>query len=122
LLSASTVYHDKGQQMKDPSRTKVELIAEVSDLKQKIKKLEKSDAKRKHVEEALRASEENFRRSLDESPLGVRIVTTEGETIYANRAILEIYGYESIEELRTTPVKNRYTPESYAEFKKKKKT
>jgi len=71
---------------------------------------------RKRVEEALRQSEENFRRSLDDSPLGVRIVTVEGETIYANRVILDIYGYDSIEELNTTPVKKRYSPESYAEF------
>jgi PAS domain S-box-containing protein len=71
---------------------------------------------RKRTEEALRRAEENFRCTLDDSPLGVRIVTAEGETIYANRAILDIYGYDSIEELKTTPVKNRYTPESYAEF------
>ena len=43
-------------------------------------------------------------------------MTSDGETIYANRAILDIYGYDSIEELNTTPVKKRYTPESYAEF------
>jgi PAS domain S-box-containing protein len=72
---------------------------------------------RKQAEKALRESEENFHRSLDDSPLGVRIVTIEGETIYANRAILDIYGYDSVEELRKTPTKNRYTPQSYAEFK-----
>jgi PAS domain S-box-containing protein len=78
---------------------------------------------RKHAEsqreaalEALRLSEENFRRSLEDLPLGVRIVTIEGETIYANQAILDIYGYDSIEELKGTPLKNRYIPESYAEF------
>ncbi len=71
---------------------------------------------RKRAEKALRESEENFRRSLDDSPLGMRIVTIEGETVYANRAMLNIYGYDSIEELRTVPVKKRYTPESYAEF------
>ncbi len=71
---------------------------------------------RKLMEDVLRASEENFRRSLEDSPLGVRIVTIEGETVYANRAMLNIYGYDSIEELRTTPVKKRYTPESCAEF------
>ena len=70
----------------------------------------------KQAEEALHRTEENFHRSLDDSPLGVRIVTTEGETLYANWAMLNIYGYDSIEELRTTPVKERYTPESYAEF------
>src|SRR4030043_1889623 len=74
---------------------------------------------RRQAEEALRRSEENFRRSLDDSPLGVRIVTAEGETIYANRAILDMYAYDSIEELKTTPLKKRYTPESYAEFQKR---
>jgi PAS domain S-box-containing protein len=72
---------------------------------------------RKQAEEALRRSEENFRLSLEGSPLGARIVTVEGETIYANRAILDIYGFDSIEELKTTPVEKRYTPESYAEFR-----
>jgi PAS domain S-box-containing protein len=76
---------------------------------------------RKQAEEKLRESEENFRRSLDDSPLGVRIVTIEGETVYANRAMLNIYGYDSIEELRTTHLKERYTPESYAEFQIRKK-
>ena len=74
----------------------------------------------KQSEEALRKSEENFRLSLDESPLGVRIVTAEGETLYANRAIVDIYGYDSIEELRGAPLKKLYTPESYAEFKIRK--
>jgi PAS domain S-box-containing protein len=76
---------------------------------------------RKLAEEALHRTEENFRRSLDDSPLGVRVVTTKGETLYANRSMLNIYGYDSIEELRTTPVKERYTLESYAEFKIRRK-
>ena len=71
---------------------------------------------RERAEEALRQAEENFRRSLDESPLGMRIVSADGETLYANRAILDIYGYAGIEELKTTPIKKRYTPESFAEF------
>ena len=71
---------------------------------------------RKRAEEMLRRSEENFRNSLDDSPMGVRIVTEEGKTIYANRAILNIYGYDSMEDLKTTPVEKRYTPESHADF------
>jgi len=102
--------------MHDPSTT---LIEENALLKQRIQELELSDSERRQ-EEALRESEENFRRSLDESPLGVRIVTIEGETIYANRAILDIYGYDSVEELRTTPLTERYTPGSYAEFQIRK--
>lgn len=71
---------------------------------------------RLRAEDAVRRSEENFRRSLDESPLGVRIVTTEGETLYVNRALLDIYGYENMGELNSTSVADRYTPESYLDF------
>ena len=71
---------------------------------------------RKKIEDELRASESNFRHSLDDSPLGVRISTIEGETIYANRAILDIYGYDNIEELKKMSIKDRYAPESYAEW------
>ena len=75
---------------------------------------------RKQMEESLRKSEENFRRSLDDSPLGVLIATAEDEIIYANQASLDIYGYDSVEELKRIPLKERYTPESYPEFKIRK--
>ena len=70
----------------------------------------------KRAEEAHLRAEENYRRSLDDSPLGVRIVTAEGDTLYANKAILDLYGFDSLEELNKTPLKNRYTPQSYAEY------
>jgi PAS domain S-box-containing protein len=76
---------------------------------------------RKQIEDELRASESNFRHSLDESPLGVRISNEEGETIYANRTTLDIYGYDSIEELKKISVKDRYTPQTYAEYEARKK-
>lgn len=71
---------------------------------------------RKRSEAALLASEKNFHRSLDESPLGIRILTKEGETLYVNRATLEIFGYDSIEEWQATPAVKRYTEQSYLEF------
>jgi len=74
---------------------------------------------RKQMEDALRKSEENFRHSLDDSPLGVRIVTEEGETLYANQAILDIYGYTYVDELKNTPLHKRYTAESYADFQQR---
>ena len=75
---------------------------------------------RKRMENELRLREQNFRQSLDNSPLGVRISTLAGETIYANRTILDIYGYESIEELKKTPIQDRYTPESYSAWQVRK--
>ncbi|MFH0758224.1 MAG: PAS domain-containing sensor histidine kinase [Bacteroidota bacterium] len=58
---------------------------------------------------------DNFRQSMDDAPIGMRIVSQEGNTIYANQAILDYYGYESLEELQKTPLKKRYTPQSYAQ-------
>jgi len=53
----------------------------------------------------LRASEANFHNSMENSPLGIRIVSEVGETLYTNRAFLDIYGYESMEEFNTTRLK-----------------
>jgi PAS domain S-box-containing protein len=71
---------------------------------------------RKRAEDELQRSKNNFHRSLDESPLGVRILSPKGEILYANQAILDIYGYNSIEELQNIPANKRYTPESYTDF------
>ncbi len=70
----------------------------------------------KRAEETLKKSEENFRRFLDDSPLGARIVSEAGDTIYVNRALLDIYGYTDISELQTMTAQERYTPESYAQY------
>jgi PAS domain S-box-containing protein len=62
----------------------------------------------------IRASEENFRNSLDNSPLGIRIVSADGKTTYANQALLDIYGYSSAAEIDSIPYSTLYTPETYA--------
>jgi PAS domain S-box-containing protein len=75
---------------------------------------------RKEMEKALRDSEKNFRNSLYSSPLGVRIVSAKGELLYANRAILDMCGYDSVEELRETPLSKLDTPESYQQHLERK--
>ncbi|HEY41833.1 MAG TPA: PAS domain S-box protein [Dehalococcoidia bacterium] len=75
---------------------------------------------RKEMEKALRDSEKNFRNSIYSSPLGIRIVSAEGELLYANRAILDMCGYDSVEELRETPLSKLYTPESYQQHLERK--
>jgi len=75
---------------------------------------------RKRAEEALLQSEENFHRSISESALGIHIISSEGETIYVNKAFLDIYKINSLEEFRSIPAINRYTPESYAQHQERK--
>jgi PAS domain S-box-containing protein/putative nucleotidyltransferase with HDIG domain len=84
-------------------------------LREAIIRREKTNA-----EKMLELSRENFRHSLDDSPLGVRIVTAAGDLIYTNQEMLNIYGYDSIEELKTTSREKRYTPESYAAYQIRK--
>ena len=68
-----------------------------------------SELKKAYVE-----SEENFHNTFEACPLGIRVVTAEGDLIYANRAILDISGYKTLEELGAVPRAKFYTPESYA--------
>ena len=71
---------------------------------------------RKQAEEALKASEQNFRNSLDNSPVGIRISDRNDDTLYANQAFLNVFGYENIEELKASPPLKHYTPAAYADF------
>jgi PAS domain S-box-containing protein len=70
---------------------------------------------RKQAEEALRRSEQNFRDSLENSPLGIRVFDESGKTLFINRALLDMWGYSTVEELEAVPRKQRYTPQSYPE-------
>ncbi len=69
---------------------------------------------RKQTEEALLTSEENFHRSMEDSPLGIRIANEENELLYANKAVMYTWGYNSLEEMKAVPLSKRFTPESYA--------
>lgn len=75
---------------------------------------------RKEIETKLLESEINFRRSIAESPVGIRIVSVDEKTVYANKAFLDIYEFETLEEFTNTPAKNRYTPESYIQHLQRK--
>jgi PAS domain S-box-containing protein len=70
----------------------------------------------KQAQESMKASEQNFRNSLDSSSIGIRIVDIDGHTLYLNQMFLNIFGYENIEEVRSHPPHEHYTPEAYADY------
>ncbi|MFC1954875.1 PAS domain S-box protein [Chloroflexota bacterium] len=84
---------------------------------------------RKQADENLQKSEENFRRSMDNSPLGITIIGNvreypdgdRPEILYANKAILDMYGYSGTEEINSKPLKERFTPKTVAEMEEKTK-
>jgi PAS domain S-box-containing protein len=69
-------------------------------------------SERKKAEDALRVSEHNFRRSLDDSPLGIRIVSRGGKTLYVNQSFLDLFEYADINEMKTSHITDRYTKKS----------
>jgi len=75
---------------------------------------------KQQMEQNLLQSEENFRQSLASSPLGIRIVDIQGQTVYANQAFLDIFDIKTLGEFTSVPSVNRYTPDSYIEHLKRK--
>ncbi len=62
----------------------------------------------RRMEEALRASEEKYRSLVDNAPIGISVNTPDGKRFEANKAILDLYGYESREEFLNTNVIDVY--------------
>ena len=67
---------------------------------------------RKIVEQVLQSSERSLHNTLDSSPMGIYIIDADLNTLYANQALLDMFGYENIEEIRTKPLDEHYTAES----------
>lgn len=78
---------------------------------------------RKVSERALIQSEENFRRSMDESPLGVRVVSPDDKTLYVNSAMLRIIGVDNYVDFANQRFSGLYTEESikYHTLRKEKR-
>ena len=57
----------------------------------------------KIMEDALRESEENYRNSLDDSPLAIMVNKARGDIVYANQAAVDLFGYRDMEEMKNTP-------------------
>ena len=72
----------------------------------------KDITEQKKYEEALIQSEKNFRKVLDESPLGIRITDLKETNVYVNDALLEIYG-GTADDFISFQFSSVYTPESY---------
>ena len=72
------------------------------------------------INNAFSQSEENFHRSISESPFGIRIITVKGETIYVNKAFLDIFELNSLEDFKSMSLINSYSSESYSQHLERK--
>jgi hypothetical protein len=47
---------------------------------------------------------DNFRSSLEALPLGVQILNDKGVMIWANKSLLDMWGYDNLTELKSVPM------------------
>jgi PAS domain S-box-containing protein len=71
--------------MNDTRRTKVELIAELTELRRRLSDLE--------------TTEERYRNLFDNAPIGIYRTTPEGRILSSNPALIQMLGYSSFAEL-----------------------
>ncbi|PTN05618.1 PAS domain S-box protein [Mangrovibacterium marinum] len=75
---------------------------------------------RKKAERKLVQSHENLQQTMNQFPLGMRIVSSSGETRYVNEAFLKLYEFDTFDDFLRTPVKKRYTAKSLREHEERK--
>ena len=81
----------------DKDKTKEQLVSELALLRQRVAELEKEEAKRKQAEQALRESEENYRRLFELCPIGIATVDMKGVITACNPVVFREGGYSEDE-------------------------
>jgi two-component system cell cycle sensor histidine kinase/response regulator CckA len=94
FVQAGIVYHDKEDQMKDPSGKYQKLIDENALLKQRIQELEQSESGLKRAEQALQDSEKRYRRLFESAKDGILILDAyTGKVVDVNPFLMRLLGY-----------------------------
>ncbi|OPY02278.1 MAG: Blue-light-activated protein [Syntrophorhabdus sp. PtaB.Bin047] len=88
--------------MNDTTRTRQELIEEITALKKRIADLELSEAEDRHTRKVLQGSMEGYRDIFENAMMGIFQSTPDGKYLRANEALAKMYGYSSPDELMST--------------------
>jgi len=105
---------------RDEGKIEEQPTGKLSKLRKQVDGLEILELGLNWVENELRASEQNFRNSMDSSPIGIVIGNMQGRVLYSNQAILDIWGYGSAEEIAALPIEQLYSPETCAFYRRLK--
>ena len=87
-------------------------------IKRSLQRARQELVERQKIEAALRESEERFRTLIEKAPVAIAI-SRELKFEYVNPKFLEMYGFESAEELRGQPISQRVASADRAKFTKR---
>jgi PAS domain S-box-containing protein len=90
----------------DTGRVKIE-----ADARERLR-LETELIERQRSEQTLRASEAKFRNLVENAAIGIVVSLPDGRVLSANRALLEVFGYDSEEDIRKKSVVELYAKAS----------
>jgi len=80
-------------------------------------KVIETEENKKLAEDALKRSEKNYRDLVDNSLIGIYKTTVNGEILFANQAVADLFKYDTVEELKTHNIIDVYkNKEDRAEF------
>ncbi len=79
--------------MRDDEKTKEQLINELAGMRHQIAELRVAEFERRKVEEALRESEEQYRRLVETMNDGLAVLDENHVITYVNRRLCEMFGY-----------------------------
>jgi len=85
--------------MNDANKSKAQLIAELTQLRQQVAALETLKIAGEHTQTALRESEGRFRSLIEATPDAIALVTLDGRYILANQENALLHGFATVEEL-----------------------
>lgn len=95
--------------MNDRDKSDKQLLDDLVEMRHQLLNFKKSENTRKKVEAALRESERRYRTLVDNALVGIYKSTIDGELLFANKALLKMLEYDSLEEIaRDGGVTNRY--------------
>jgi PAS domain S-box-containing protein len=103
----------RGRDGMNTKMTRERLLKELDTLRRRVAEMEAPEAKRKQVEQMLAESEQKYRALAESSLEGIGI-SKENQIIFANKALLEMMGYESFEEFSRVPLLDIMAPETRA--------
>jgi len=91
---------DRGTVLRDSEGNPLKMVGACIDI-----------TERKQTEDTLRESEERYRRIVDNSLMGIGIARG-NKVLFANPALLRLYGYDDLEEFTKIPLLSRVAPAS----------
>ena len=94
--------------MRNDDKTREQLIGELAQMRERIAKLEATEAEHEQVEKALRESEERYRSLFERVPVGLYRTTVEGQILDANPALVQMLRYPDRATLLKSSIIDRY--------------